>query len=172
MAGSAAKVVISERQQAVLRQLSTARAVAQYLVGRATIILLAFRGLDNQTIAARVGLGRHQVGLWRRRWQGALADLLRIECADEPSALRRAIEGVLSDERRSGSPGKFTAEQLALLLALACEPPEKSGRPITHWTGAELAQEAIQRGIVDAISPAQVNRYLREAALQPHKSRY
>jgi putative transposase len=172
MAGSAAKVVISERQQAVLHQLSTARTVAQYLVGRATIILLAFQGLDNQAIAARVDLGRHQVGMWRRRWQAAFAKLIRMECTDEPLALRRAIEDVLSDEQRSGCPGTFTAEQLALLLALACEPPEKSGRPITHWTGAELAQEVIQRGIVAAISPSQVNRYLREAQLQPHKSRY
>ena len=30
----------------------------------------------------------------------------------------------------------------------------------------------IQRGIVESISPAQVYRYLREAALRPHKSRY
>ena len=30
----------------------------------------------------------------------------------------------------------------------------------------------IGRGIVAAISPAQVGRYLREAALQPHRSRY
>ena len=30
----------------------------------------------------------------------------------------------------------------------------------------------IQRGIVASISPSQVSRYLREAALQPHKSRY
>jgi len=30
----------------------------------------------------------------------------------------------------------------------------------------------IKRGIVDSISPAQVARYLRAAALQPHKSRY
>jgi len=172
MAGSAAKVVISERQQGVLQLLSTARTVAQYLVNRATILLLAFQGLDNQAIAAQVSLGRHQVGLWRRRWQDAFPKLLRIECTDEPLALRRAIEDVLSDEQRSGSPGKFTGEQLALLLALACEPPEKSCRPITHWTGAELAQEAMQRGIVDSISPAQVNRYLREAQLQPHKSRY
>src|SRR5215210_1559096 len=114
MAGSAAKVVISERQQVVLRQLSTARAVAQYLVARATIILLAFQGLDNQTIAARVGLGRHQVGIWRRRWQDAFENLIRIECTDEPAVLRQAIEEVLRDEQRSGSPGKFTAEQLAL----------------------------------------------------------
>lgn len=172
MSGSAAKVVISERQQSVLQQLSTARTVAQYLVVRVRIILLAFQGLSNQAIAARVGLGRHQVGIWRCRWQEAFADLIRIECTDEPPALRHAIEKVLSDEHRAGSPGKFTAEQLALLLALACEPPEKSGRPITHWTGVELAAEAIQRGIVAAISPSQVNRYLREAELQPHKRRY
>jgi transposase len=55
---------------------------------------------------------------------------------------------------------------------VACEPPEKSGRPITHWTAAELADEVSQRGIVESISPSQVGRYLREAQLQPHKSRY
>ncbi len=50
--------------------------------------------------------------------------------------------------------------------------PEKSGRPITHWTAKELADEAIKRGIVPSISVTQVGRYLREAALQPHKKRY
>lgn len=172
MAGSAAKVVISERQQLVLRKLSTATTVAKRLVQRATIILLAFAGVANQDIAQEVGLGRHQVGLWRRRWQDAFANLIRIECAEDPPALRQAIEDLLSDEPRPGCPGKFTAEQLTQLIALACEPPEKSGRPITHWTGKELAWEAVARGIVDAISPSQVNRYLREAQLQPHKSRY
>jgi transposase len=172
MAGSAAKVVISERQQKVLRKLSTATTVAKRLVQRATIILLAFSGVANQDIAEQVGLGRLQVGIWRRRWQGAFPNLIRIECPDDPPALREAIEGLLSDEPRPGCPGKFTAEQLTQLIALACEPPEKSGRPITHWTGKELAEEAIARGIVDSISPSQVNRYLRQAELRPHKSRY
>jgi len=172
MAGSAAKVVISERQEKVLRKLSTATTVAQRLVQRATIILLAFSGVANQDIAQEVGLGRCQVGIWRRRWQDAFSNLIRIECADDSPALRKAIEDLLNDEPRPGCPGKFTAEQLTQLIALACEPPEKSGRPITHWTGKELADEAIARGIVDSISPAQVNRYLRQAELQPHKSRY
>src|SRR6516225_9841244 len=172
MAGSAAKVVISQRQEKVLRKLSTATTVAKRLVQRATIILLAFSGVANQDIAEEVGLGRCQVGIWRRRWQDAFANLIRIECSDAPPALRKAVEGLLSDEPRPGCPGKFTAEQLAQLIALACEPPETSGRPITHWTGKELAEEAIARGIVDSISPSQVNRYLREAQLQPHKSRY
>src|SRR5262245_25994086 len=172
MAGSAAKVVISQRQQKVLRKLSTATTAAQCLVQRASIILLAFSGVANQDIAAQVGLGRHQVGLWRQRWQDAFADLIRIECSEDAPALRRAIEELLSDEPRPGCPGKFTAEQLTQLLALACEPPQKSGRPITHWTGRELADEAVARGIVESISPSQVNRYLRAAELQPHKSRY
>lgn len=172
MAGSAAKVVISERQQAVLRKLSTATTVAKRLVQRATILLLAFAGVDNRDIARQVDLGRHQVGTWRRRWRDAFANLIRIECVEDPPALRRAIEDLLADEPRPGCPGQFTAEQLTLLLALACEPPERSGRPITHWTGKELAEEAAARGIVESISASQVNRYLREAELQPHKSRY
>jgi transposase len=172
MPGSAAKVVITERQQEILRQLSTATTVARRLGQRALIILLAFARLDNEAIAERVGLERHQVGLWRRRWQGSFDKLVKIECLETGAALRRAIEALLADEQRPGSPGKFTAEQLALILAVACEPPEKSGLPITHWTGQELADEVVKRGIVDAISASQINRYLRETELQPHKSRY
>ena len=171
MAGSAAKVVISERQEKVLRKLSTATTVAKRLVQRATIILLAFSGTANQDIAKEVGLGRHQIGIWRRRWQDAFDNLIRIECSEDPPALRKAIENLLSDEPRPGCPGKFTAEQLTQLIALACEPPEKSGRPISHWTSAELADEVQKRQIVPRISPRSVGRFLKRggvaAAPQP-----
>ena len=113
MSGSAAKVVITERQQVVLRKMSSATTVAKRLVQRATIILLAFAGLSNENIAGRIGLERHQIGIWRRRWQRAFNNLVRIECTDDsPAALRHAIEDVLSDEDRPGCPGKFTAEQI------------------------------------------------------------
>jgi hypothetical protein len=172
MAGSAAKVVITERQQQILHKFSVATTQAKRLVQRATIILLAFAGVDNEVIALQVGLERHQIGLWRRRWQRAFNDLVRIECTEDLPALRQAIERLLNDQPRPGCPGKFTAEQVTLLLALACEPPSKSGLPITHWTGAELAAEAERRGIVASISPSQMNRLLRLAQLQPHRSRY
>ena len=87
------------------------------------------------------------------------------------AALRRAIEAVLTDEPRPGAPAKFTSEQVTQIWAVACEPPEKSGRPITHWTARELTDEVIQRRIVASISSSQVSRHLREAAVQPHKSR-
>ena len=62
-------------------------------------------------------------------------------------------------------PGKFTPEQVTQLLAVACEPPEKSGRPITHGTAHEWADELVTRDIVASISPSQVGRYLRRGRL-------
>jgi hypothetical protein len=73
--------------------MSTATTLAQRLVQRATLILLAFAGLANQDITPQVGLERHQIGLWQRRWQRAFPDLVRIQCTDDsPAALRHAIE--------------------------------------------------------------------------------
>src|SRR3954463_7117898 len=172
MPGKAAKITIPERQQEILRTFSRSVAAASRLRLRAAIIVLAFDGLLNQDIAQSVGLTHRQVGRWRRRWAKAWDQLVDIECCESRAVLRRAIEAVLTDEPRPGAPAKFTPEQVTQILAVACEPPERSDRPITHWTVQELTDEVIRRGIVAAISPAQVYRYLREAALQPHKSRY
>lgn len=172
MPGRAAKITITERQQEILRRLGNSVTAPSRLRQRAKIILLAFEGTDNQDIARDIGLERHQVGRWRLRWAAAFNRLVLIECTESAATLRRAIEEVLTDDLRAGAPGKFTPEQVVQILAVACEPPEKSGRPITHWTILELTDEVIKRGIVDSISPAQVARYLRAAALQPHKSRY
>jgi transposase len=172
MPGKTAKVTITERQQDILRNLANAPTASSQLRQRATIILWAFEKRGNPEIAAQVGLARRQVSLWRRRWADAWDRLIRIECLETHAALRRAIEQVLRDEPRPGPPGKFTPEQVVQILAVACEPPEKSGRPITHWTIPELVDEVIKRGIVPSISVAQVGRDLREAALQPHKKRY
>jgi hypothetical protein len=68
---------------------------------------------------------------------------------------------ILSDEYRSGAPARFTAEQVAQLIALACESPEQCGLPVTNWTPTELAKEAARRGIVEEISPRHVDRVLK-----------
>jgi transposase len=172
MPGKTAKVTITERQQDILRTIAAAPTASSQLRQRATIILRAFQKPGNREIAAEVGLSRRQVSTGRRRWADAWDRLIRIECSGSRAATRRAIERALSDGPRPGPPGKFTPEQVVGILAVACEPPEQSGRPITHWTARELADEVVKRGLVASISPAQVGRYLREAALQPHKKRY
>jgi transposase-like protein len=172
MSGKAAKIRLTEKHHEVLQQISRSRTAAQRLVQRATVILLAFAGSLNETIAEELGLSRKQVGLWRRRWQQSYEALVAIECSETQAELCRAVQDVLSDAPRSGSTGKFTAEQVTQILAVACEPPELSGRPIDRWTHRELADEVVLRKIVPSISASQVGRYLAQAELQPHRSKY
>ncbi len=119
-----------------------------------------------------IGLGRNQVGLWRRRWQEAFERLTIIEGMEPPAALAKASEDVLSDEQRSGAPPKFTAEQLTMIFAIACEAVEESGRPVARWTQKEIIDEAVQRGIIESMSTSHISVLLAEAQLQPHKSQY
>ena len=168
MPGKAAKILVSEKQHVLLNEFSKSRTVAKGVVQRATIILLAFAGLLNEEIAPRVGLNRQQVGLWRQRWRDAWDALCVWECSD-PHRLREAVLDVLADAPRPGAPATFTAAQVALIVALACEPPERSGRPISHWTLRELRDEAVKRRIVEKISVSQVGRFLQQAAVQPHR---
>ena len=172
MPGKAAKVTLSEKQQAILEEFRRSRSEPSFLRQRSSVILLAFAGRLNEDIAAEVALGRHQVGLWRRRWAEAFDRLVLVECLEGTTALRQAIRHLLAEAPRAGCPGKFTAEQLAQIFALACEDPQKSGRPFTHWAHAELADEVVQRGIVPSISVRHLGRLLDEADLKPHRIRY
>ena len=165
MAGTAAKIIVSERQQVLLKEFSKSRTVGKSVSQRATIILLGFQGLFNEEIALRVGLNRQQVGLWRQRWRDTWDSLCVWECT-EPHRLREAILDVLSDAPRPGAPATFTAEQVSQIVALACEPPKLSGRPIDHWTLRELRDEAIKRKIAGYRL-----RLLRQAAVQPHRKK-
>ena len=129
MSGKAAKIQITEKQHRILRQVDRSATAPKRLVQRVGVILMGFAGMLNVTIAQELGLVRKQVGLWRRRWQLSFDALVAIECHESQAALRLAIEDVLSDAPRSGSPGTFTAEQVTHILAVACESPELSGRP-------------------------------------------
>jgi len=75
--------------------------------------------------------------------------------------LTQLIISVLQDCERPGTPVTFSTEQVVQIVALACENPNKSGHPVSHWTPAELAGEAFKRGIVEEISPRSVGRFLK-----------
>jgi hypothetical protein len=51
--------------------------------------------------------------------------------------------------------------------ALACELPASSGVPLSRWSAAEVAREAIERGLVAEISGTTVWRWLSEEAIRP-----
>jgi putative transposase len=119
---------------------------------RARIVLLVGDGLNNSQIARTLGLEADTVRLWRQRWRGfaglALSDL--------------AVEERLADAARAGAPARITPEQVCRIVALACEAPSASGRPISHWTGREIAAEIVRRGIVPTISGRHAARLLKK----------
>lgn len=67
--------------------------------------------------------------------------------------------------KRSNQP------KIASIISIACEDPEASGRPVTSWTNGEIVDEAVLRKIVDSISQSQVQRYLNDVQLRPHKNK-
>jgi transposase len=144
-----AELTVEERQ--ALERLVAARSTAQQVVLRARIVLLAAEGRSTAAVGRLVGASREAVRLWRDRWvrvQGVpMTDL--------------SVEDRLADAPRPGAPARITAEQVCAIVALACEAPEQSGRPISQWTGREIAEEITRRGIVETISTRHAARLLK-----------
>jgi transposase len=156
----AASVSLSPRQRFILERLARSRTLERRLVERVQIVLRSAEGQWCVEQAAALGVDPQRVSRWRRRWAKAADKLAAAESPDVPDdKLEAIILEVLSDSYRSGTPPTFTAEQLAQLIALACEEPKCLGLPVTHWTPRELALEAQRRGIVESISPRHVARF-------------
>jgi transposase len=122
----------------------------QQLAKRGRMILAADEGKRNAEIARELGVSVDTVRSWRMRWIGLQAVSL-----DDLEVRER-----LMDVQRPGRPSQITAEQTCQLIALACEQPKE--RPISHWTGREIAEEVMARGIIKHISPRHAARLLKK----------
>src|SRR5579863_9178285 len=126
MSGPAATTVaVPEETRQTLEQLARAHTTAQQVALRARIILGAAAGLKNVQISQHLGIARETVRLWRDRWVGLqgvpLEDL--------------SVDVRLADAPRPGAPVRIGAAQVCAIIALACEAPTRSDRPISQWTG-------------------------------------
>ena len=119
---------------------------------RARIVLAAAEGATNTEIAAEVGVHVDTVRKWRRRFAAA------------------GLPG-LDDLPRSGRRRAFTPVQVAEVKALACTLPAETGQPLSRWSSADLATEAITRGLAETISAATVRRWLAADAIKPWQHR-
>jgi putative transposase len=158
----AVAIQVSSAQQALLERLRRRQTADQRLVRRASLILALVAEPCVEAVARRLKLARLTVRLWRDRWLQATPALGRAE--QHPATQQQLlglIEQVLGDTPRPGAPATFSPEQVVQIVAVACEPPEKSGRPISQWTDRELADEVKKRQIVKNISPRSVGRFLK-----------
>ncbi len=145
------ELVLGDDERAALARLARAHTTGQQLAERARIVLLAAEGLNNSEIARQLSLEPDTVRLWRQRW----LSFAGVGVADLSAAAR------LADAPRSGAPARISPEQVARIVALACEAPGQSGQPISQWSTTELAEEVKRRGIVERISPRHAARLLK-----------
>jgi len=144
-------VNLSDVERQGLEKLIKRHQVGQQIALRARIVLAAADGNKNKEIAETQHVTLDTVRLWRNRWV-KLQDILLTDLS---------LEDRLQDAPRPGAPVRITANQRCQIEALACEKPEGSERPITHWTAREIADEVKKRKIVDEISPRHAARLLK-----------
>jgi transposase len=163
------QIGLSEAERNELERLVRARRTEQRLVLRARIVLLAGAGLTSSEVARRLRVDVSTVRQWRARWVASMELPLRDPLRDRSVA--EAVAERLADAPKSGAPARITPEQLCQIIALACEVPADSDRPISQWSARELADEIIGRGILDRISPRHAGRILKrggpQASLDP-----
>jgi putative transposase len=150
----ASQLILNDQEQAALVQIAKRHRSEQQQVLRARIVLAAAQGRSNAQIARELAINVDTVRLWRDRWVG----LQGIDWDTLTVAER------LQDAPRPGTPPKFTAEQRCQIATLACEAPQKAGRPISQWTGREIADELQARGIVEQISPRHASYLMKKGA--------
>jgi putative transposase len=147
----AQEVKLSDAERQGLEKLTRQHQIGQQMALRARIVLAAAQGLKNKEIVEKYQVTADTVRLWRNRW----VKLQDISLDD------LSLEARLQDAPRPGAPAKITADQRCQIEALACEKPENSERPITHWSAREIADEVIKREIVSEISPRHAARLLK-----------
>jgi putative transposase len=147
-------IALSAVVRETLERLVARHTTGQQKAQRARIILKAGEGKNNTEIAKELTISVDMVALWRERW----LTLTAVGWDD------LSVEERLEDLPRPGAPAGLSADQLCQIEQLACEAPEKAGRPISQWTGREIADELMKRGIVDHISRRHAARLLKKGA--------
>jgi putative transposase len=147
-----AKIELSEKVRQELEKLAARHTTGQQKAQRARIILKAAEGKNHAEIAQELKISIDMATVWRGRWL-ALAGV----GLDDLS-----VEERLEDLPRPGAPSRLSADQLCQIEQMACEAPEKAGRPISQWTGREIADEMVKRGVVAYISPRHAARLLKK----------
>jgi transposase len=145
-------ITLSDPDRQVLEERARAYSAPHAEVVRAKIVLLAAQGERNAAIAARLDVHVGVVSMWRKRfWEGGLAGL--------------------ADRKRSGRPRCFPASVVAEVKAMACEPPERRGAPLSRWSSAELAVQAVAEGLVRSVAASTVRRWLAADSIKPWRYR-
>lgn len=134
---------VTDNAREQLQIMANSRTLPYALVRRAQIVLMSADGLNNKTIAEKVGLSGRMVGIWRQRF------------------IDQGLMG-LYDEPKPGGPRSISDEQVVRLIqqTLELKPPNA-----THWSCRSIAKQT-------NISKSTVQRIWSTFGIQPHRQKH
>jgi transposase len=137
----AVSIKLDEAERSALSALTRKHGAAQSLAMRARIVLAAANGLTNKEIAAKLDVGAHTVGVWRRRFAS------------------ERIDG-LFDEPRPGAPRQIGDDEITTTIRKTLETRPRGS---THWSLRTMAKAV-------GHAPSTIHRIWRAFGLQPHRA--
>ena len=133
-------IELAESEKKHLTRLARSGKSACRLVERAKIVLFAAQGLDNQEIAAQLGISRQKAGRWRKRY---------------------AQSGLSGIEKDAPRPGRLPAISKWRKARVVSKTLKEKPPGATHWSRHRMAEGA-------GISESSVGRIWRAHGLKPH----
>jgi len=131
---------LTEEQRIELEKLSRGRSVSVRLAERATIVLHAAAGMQNDQIGEALGISRQRAGRWRARYA------------------ERGLAGIEKDAPR---PGRFPKVSAAVRAAIAKKTLQERPAGATHWSQRTMARAS-------GLSAATIARIWKDHGLKPH----
>jgi transposase len=140
------RVELSQEERDALRALLAGGAHAARKLKRVQILLAADAGVNDDMIAASIGVGGSTVYRTKRRF------------------VEGNLEAALSEDPRPGAERKLSGKEEALLVAIACSSPPKGRK---RWTLELLADQLVKLTGHDNLSRETIRRRLAENDLKP-----
>lgn len=136
-------IVLSDEERTTLTNWARSRTAPARLVTRARIVLAAAEGVENQDIAADLGLARGTVVTWRKRF-----------AADR-------LAGIEQERPGRGRPAHKRKHWARTIVEVTLHTTPKNA---THWSQRSLAEHL-------GVSKSLVERVWRAHELAPHRVR-
>src|SRR5665647_3131669 len=136
-----AELVLTEAERDQLTRWSRRAKSAQALALRSRIVLACAGGVDNKTVAVRLGCAGVTVGKWRARF------------------VEDRLDGLL-DEPRPGRPPVIGVGQVEDVVVATVESTPANA---THWSRAKMARRT-------GLSKSTIGRIWRTFELKPHRA--
>jgi hypothetical protein len=133
-------LTLSEDERALLLRWSRRAKSSQALALRSRIVLACADGVDNKTVAARLGCAAATVGKWRGRF------------------VEYRLDG-LTDEPRPGRPPVIGVDQVEDVVVATLESAPSNA---THWSRAKMAQRS-------GLSRSTIGRIWKAFDIKPHR---